>query len=174
MKKILAGLATIISLVNFSTTDARSHKTPVVEVPTQEIEESIESRGQKVFPIGEPNTAYAEYFTGRSFVAPMQSGNGISVVNVTFEPGCINSWHIHHGSCQILIGATGRGYYQIWGQEVVEMLPGDSVTIPEGVKHWHGATDIDWFQHIAIMNEGATTEWLEPVDPAILDALPKG
>lgn len=173
MKKFLAGIAAVILLANLSDVDAKSKKSDE-KIPTAEIEESIHARGERVFPIGRANTTYAKYFTGRSYVAPIAMGEGFSVMNVTFEPKCINNWHIHHGSCQILVGVAGRGYYQIWGQDVVEMQPGDSVIIPEGVKHWHGASDIEWFQHFSIMNEDSTTEWLEPVDPEIYDNLPKG
>ena len=41
----------------------------------------------------------------------------------------------------------------------------ESVTIPENVKHWHGAQHTSWFQHLSI-KEGASTEWLEPVSEA--------
>ena len=130
-----------------------------------EIIKALEKEGGAVFPIGQPNTGYAKYFTGRSFLY-MIANDGVSVVNVTFEPGCINFWHKHHGSCQVLAGVSGKGYYQIWGQPVQELLPGQSVTIPEGVKHWHGAQHHSWFQHVVSMKVGATTEWLEPVNPA--------
>ncbi len=131
----------------------------------EEIGMALAQEGGAVFPIGQPNTAYAKYFTGRSFLYPLEN-KGVSVANVTFEPGCINFWHIHHGSCQVLAGVSGRGYYQIWGEEPRELLPGESVTIPEGVKHWHGAQHFSWFQHLSIMQAGASTEWLEPVNPA--------
>lgn len=42
----------------------------------------------------------------------------------------------------MLICVGGRGYYQEWGQPAQEMLPGDVVNIPTGVKHWHGAAPI--------------------------------
>lgn len=42
-----------------------------------------------IFPIGEPNTAYAAYFTGNSYLAPI-SKEQVAVSNVTFEPGCRN------------------------------------------------------------------------------------
>jgi len=45
-----------------------------------------------VWPKGEPNTAYSQYFTGNSYLASLEGG----IVNVTFEPGCRNNWHIHH------------------------------------------------------------------------------
>lgn len=94
-----------------------------------------------MFPVGEPNDAYAQYFTGRSWLAPV-SGEQVSMANVTFEPGCINHWHIHHatkGGGQMLICVGGRGYAQIEGQEPIAMTPGTVVHIPANTKHWHGA-----------------------------------
>ena len=67
-----------------------------------------------VFPIGAPNDGFAQYFTGRSFLAPV-STEQVGIFNVTFEPGCRNNWHIHHaksGGGQILICVAGRGFYQ--------------------------------------------------------------
>ena len=117
------------------------------------------------FPIGEPNDAYARYFSGRSFLAPV-SASQIGIHNVTFEPGCQNNWHIHHaksGGGQILICVGGRGWYQEWGKEPVAMKPGDCVNIPASVKHWHGAAEDSWFSHLAIEvpGEETSTEWLE-------------
>lgn len=117
------------------------------------------------FPIGEPNNAYARYFSGKSFLAPV-SGSQIGIYNVTFEPGCRNNWHIHHaksGGGQILICVGGKGWYQEWGKDPVAMKPGDCVNIPVGVKHWHGAAKDSWFSHLAIEvpGEETSTEWLE-------------
>lgn len=126
---------------------------------------ALRADGGAVFPVGVPNSGLAQYFTGRSYVAPLQK-TLVNVTNVTFAPGCINHWHRHHGSCQVLAGVSGKGYYQIWGEAPKELLPGQSVTIPENVKHWHGAQHGHWFQHLSIMKEGASTEWLEPVSPA--------
>lgn len=119
------------------------------------------------FPIGEPNTAYAQYFDGRSFLAPVSSKQ-ILIANVTFEPGCRNHYHIHHaknGGGQMLIGVGGKGYYQEEGKEPVEILPGTVVNIPANVKHWHGASPNSWFSHLAIeiFGEETDTEWLESV-----------
>ena len=117
------------------------------------------------FPIGEPNDAYARYFSGRSFLAPV-STEQIPVFNVTFEPGCQNNWHIHHaksGGGQMLICVGGRGWYQEWGKDPIEMTPGTVINIPANVKHWHGAAEDSWFSHLAIevAGEETSTEWLE-------------
>lgn len=121
-----------------------------------------------MFPIGKPNDAFAKYFIGQSYLAPISTSQ-IGIYNVTFEPKCRNNWHIHHadkGGGQILICVGGRGYYQEWGKEAVEMNVGDCINIPAGVKHWHGASPDSWFSHLAIevSGENCSNEWLEPVD----------
>lgn len=69
---------------------------------------------EMIFPIGEPNTAYARYFIGNSYLAPVLREQ-VNISNVTFEPRCHNNWHIHKatkGGGQMLIGVAGRGWYQ--------------------------------------------------------------
>ena len=86
--------------------------------------------------------------------------------NVTFEPGCRNNWHVHHGAHQILICVSGEGIYQEWGKPAIRLHAGDIIDIPEGVKHWHGATKDSWFQHLAShvhVGDPESNEWLEPV-----------
>ncbi len=141
-------------------------------VPAEEITAALEAEGGTVFPIGQPNDANAKYFTGESYVASLASSN-VRVANVTFAPGCINHWHVHHGSCQILVGVSGRGWYQILGEAPKEIHPGETVTIPAETKHWHGAAKDAWFQHLAIMQNGATTTWMEPVDTEAYNHLEK-
>ena len=128
-----------------------------------------------VFPMGEPNDAYAQYFSGKSWLHYL-SHEQVTMFNVTFEPKCRNNWHIHHakkGGGQILVCVAGRGWYQEWGKEPIEMCPGDVVNISEGVKHWHGAAKDSWFQHLAIEvpGEGIVNEWCEPVSDEEYDKL---
>ena len=123
-----------------------------------------------VWPKGAPNTAYAQYFTGNSYLAPMEGG----MANVTFEPRCRNNWHIHHKQVQVLICVAGRGWYQEWGKEAIPMTPGTIIAIPAEAKHWHGAAKDSWFQHLTYhkdVQEGASNEWLEPVTDEIYDKL---
>ena len=121
---------------------------------------------EMIFPIGQPNTAYAKYFIGNSYLAPISSEQ-IPFNNVTFEPRCRNNWHIHHATRggQMLVCVAGRGWYQEEGKPAVQMLPGDVIHIPANVKHWHGAAADSWFAHLAfeIPGENASNEWLEPV-----------
>lgn len=123
-----------------------------------------EFQKEDIFPIGEENTGFAQYFTGRSYLSGLVS-QPIPIANVTFEPGCRNNWHIHHGGGQILLCTAGRGYYQECGKDPQELHPGDVVNIPPEVKHWHGAAPDSWFSHIAISvpTESGSCEWLESV-----------
>ena len=122
-----------------------------------------------VFGLGQPNDAFAEYFSGQSYIKILaKTDNGIGFMNVTFEPGCRNNWHIHKsksGGGQVLICTAGYGYYQEEGKEVQKLSPGDIVVIPANVKHWHGARPDSWFSHIAVEVPGKETEnvWLELV-----------
>ncbi|MBQ7503031.1 carboxymuconolactone decarboxylase family protein [bacterium] len=127
------------------------------------------------FPIGQPNDAFAKYFVGQSYLAPI-SAVQVPIYNVTFEPGCRNNWHIHRakkGGGQMLICIGGRGYYQEWDKEPIEMVPGSVINIPAGIKHWHGAAPNSWFSHLAIEIAGEETgsEWLEAVDSETYEKL---
>ena len=128
-----------------------------------------------IFPRGEENKAFEQYFIGKSYLAPL-STEQIGIANVTFEPGCRNNWHVHNaskGGGQILLCTGGRGWYQEWGQPARELHAGDVVNIPAGVKHWHGAAKDSWFAHVAITvpGEDVSNDWLEPVDDAQYAAL---
>ena len=130
------------------------------------------------FGIGGPNTAFAQYFVGESFLKPltdMKAGE-IPIFNVTFEPGCRNNWHIHHaskGGGQVLICTAGSGWYQEWGKPPVSLEAGKVIVIPANVKHWHGAKKDSWFSHITFepSGEGTSNEWLEKVSDEEYEAL---
>lgn len=132
-----------------------------------------------VFGLGTPNDAYAQYFSGQSFLNPLTNPQKTAVflANVTFEPGCRNNWHIHHaqkGGGQLLICTAGEGWFQEEGKAPVSLYPGVVITIPANVKHWHGAKKDSWFSHIAVEVPGEHTanEWLEPVSDEDYNALP--
>lgn len=130
------------------------------------------------FGQGVPSDMFARYFVGNSYLnllTDFQNGE-LPLFNVTFEPGCRNSWHIHHadkGGGQVLVCTAGEGWYQEEGKEAVELKEGSIIVIPANVKHWHGAKKDSWFSHISIEVPGENTsnEWLEPVDAADYEAL---
>lgn len=130
-----------------------------------------------VFPVGEPNDAFAQYFIGQSYLN-MISTSQVPIGNVTFEPKCRNNWHIHHadkGGGQILLVTAGEGWYQEWAKKPQKLHPGDVVNIPPEVKHWHGAAANSWFQHLAVEvpGENSRNEWCEPVSDEEYDNLEK-
>lgn len=122
-----------------------------------------------MFGLGEKNEAYAKYFIGNSYLNPLtMKDDGLSVFNVTFEPGARNNWHIHHashGGGQLLIVTAGEGFYQEEGKEAVSLTEGSVIAIESNVKHWHGAKRDSYFSHIAIEIPGENTsnEWCEEV-----------
>lgn len=132
-------------------------------------------QSKMIFPIGKENKEFEKYFIGKSYLYPI-SNKQIKIFNVTFEPKCRNDWHIHHasnGGGQILICVAGRGYYQEYGKEAIELNPGDCINIPGGIKHWHGASKDSWFSHLAIEVPGdnLSTEWLDKVNDEEYDKL---
>ena len=122
------------------------------------------------WPKGELNP-YGQFFIGNSYLADMGGG----MFNVTFEPRCRNNWHVHHKQVQVLICVAGRGWYQEWGHEAIEMTPGTIINVPAEVKHWHGAAKDSWFQHLTYHKDaqvGASNEWMEAVTDEIYNKLP--
>lgn len=117
-----------------------------------------------IFPIGEKNDAYAQYFIGQSYRKGLvaEPKINVNVGIVTFEPGCRNNWHIHRDGFQILLVTGGEGWYQEEGKEAQSLKAGDVIVTHDGVKHWHGATKDSWFTHLSIT--AGKPEWLEPVD----------
>ena len=119
-----------------------------------------------VFPIGAPNDAFAKYFIGQSYLAPV-STDQVGIFNVTFEPGARTNWHKHSGG-QILLVLGGEGRYQERNGEIRVLKKGDVVRIPLNVEHWHGAAPNSWFTHISVETNlpNNQTTWLEPVSDA--------
>lgn len=138
-------------------------------VTAQEMKKTEIPQNISAFPTGDENSGYAQYFSGKSWLAPLTTMKALNVPmsNVTFEPGCRNNWHSHTGG-QILIAVGGVGYYQEKGKPARRLEPGDVVEIAPDVVHWHGAAPDSWFSHLAIecnpqMNKNT---WLGPVSDA--------
>lgn len=127
---------------------------------------SVAQDFKQPYPIG---TALKDNpnFIGQAYLAPVTEVKELNVpiANVTFEPGCRNSWHKHSGG-QLLIATAGIGYYQEKGKPARRLFPGDIVEIAPGVEHWHGAAPDSWFAHLAVVcNPGSNkVTWLEPVN----------
>jgi quercetin dioxygenase-like cupin family protein len=86
------------------------------------------------------------------------------VYNVTFEPAGRTHWHSHPGG-QILLVTHGTGYYQEKGKPAQLLQPGDRVSIPPHVNHWHGAAPDCQFIHLGMSTQVhlGPAEWFGPV-----------
>jgi len=109
----------------------------------------------------------SDYFSGTVRIdSPFQGTAPARVggATVTFEPAARTAWHTHPLG-QTLIVISGLGLVQEWGAEVREIRPGDTVWIPAGVKHWHGASAETAMSHIAIAeaHDGSVVDWMEKV-----------
>lgn len=140
-------------------------------------EEASKDAHGGMFGMGEPNTAFAKFFVGNSYLKPLTDPKKtVGIFNVTFEPSCRNNWHIHKadkGGGQILICVEGEGWYQEEGKKAVSLQEGLVITIPAGVKHWHGAKKDCWFSHLAVEvpGENCSTVWCESVSDKEYDSL---
>ncbi len=163
INKIILCLFMLPALSSFA--QATENKIDYLSVP--EVEKQLALEKGVMFPVGVANTKNQDYFTGASYLSPVSEDKLVHIFNVTFAPGTINNWHVHHNSCQVLVGVLGTGYYQIWGEEPKKIEPGQTVTIPAETKHWHGAGPSGYFQHLAYLHpyENVSTQWLEKVDP---------
>ena len=140
---------------------------PMQSINAQNMKKEEVPQNISAFPVGKANTGFEQYFTGRSWLAPLTGNKDLNVPisNVTFEPGCRNNWHSHTGG-QLLIAVGGVGYYQERGKAARRLLPGDVVEIAPNIEHWHGAAPDSWFSHLAIGCNPQTNQntWLERVD----------
>lgn len=91
----------------------------------------------------------------------------VRAVRVSFEPGARTAWHTHPLG-QTLYVLSGVGRFQTWGETPVEIKAGDTIWIPPGEKHWHGAAPDTAMCHVAVQEalDGKHIEWMEPVSEA--------
>lgn len=155
MKKTIASfLITIATLFSFSS-----------QLKTQNMKNPNKESQCFIFPQG--NELSSNNFSGKVWLEMLVDNDTIfncPIGNVTFEPGCRNSWHKHPGG-QILLAIDGEGYYQEKGKSMQLVRPGDVIRIAPNVEHWHGATPHRSFTHLAITTNPQLGEvvWLQPV-----------
>ena len=109
----------------------------------------------------------AEWFTGTVRIDPLfnpAAPDRVQGAIVTFEPGARTAWHTHPLG-QTLVVTSGFGRVQHWDGPLQEIRPGDVVTIPAGVKHWHGAAPNLAMTHLAVGRsvDGKSVTWMEKV-----------
>jgi quercetin dioxygenase-like cupin family protein len=91
----------------------------------------------------------------------------VRVVKVRFEPGARTAWHSHPFG-QTLYVTEGLGLARSEGGPLIELRPGDTIWIPPGEKHWHGASPTTSMTHIAVHEtlDGKAADWMEKVSDA--------
>lgn len=107
------------------------------------------------------------YFTGTVWQTPIHSAPAparLAATSVTFLPGARTNWHTHPLG-QTLHVVSGCGWFRTEGEAKVAIRAGDTVWIPPGERHWHGATDRTAMTHIAMQERDgdSAATWQEPV-----------
>ena len=123
----------------------------------------------KIFKSGSRPTkkASSDWFTGTVWQDPIVEAPEparIRALNVSFEPGARTAWHTHPLG-QTLYVLTGNGLVGLRKEAPKIIKAGDTVWIPPGEEHWHGASASNAMTHIAIQEalDGRVAEWLEQV-----------
>lgn len=126
----------------------------------------------KIHPANSRPTARApqDYFTGTVWQDPIiatEAPARLAATRVSFEPGARTAWHTHPLG-QTLYVVSGVGRVQTEGGPMLEIKPGDTVWIPPGEKHWHGAAPDHAMTHIAMQEalDGSFATWMEKVSDA--------
>jgi quercetin dioxygenase-like cupin family protein len=109
----------------------------------------------------------ADFFTGHVVVEPIFGASehrNVSAGMVTFSPGARAAWHTHPTG-QTLVVTSGTGWTQMEGEPKQVIRVGDVVWCPPGVKHWHGATDVNAMSHVAVTGVDGETAvtWMAQV-----------
>mgnify|MGYP001333120526 FL=1 len=113
------------------------------------------------------NKASSEYFTGIVWQDPIIEASEparVRALKVAFEPGARTAWHTHPLG-QTLYVLSGIGLMGLRNKAPQTINAGDTIWIPPGEEHWHGASATNSMTHIAIQEElnGSVAEWLEKV-----------
>ncbi|MEU8362500.1 cupin domain-containing protein [Nonomuraea sp. NPDC048882] len=103
----------------------------------------------------------SDTFTGTVWADPvLPATDGTTINVVTFAPGARTHWH-HHTGGQILQVLAGQGWVCAEGGPAQRLLPGDTVWVPPGERHWHGASETTLMTHTAISI--GPTQWHDEV-----------
>ena len=111
--------------------------------------------------------ASSEYFTGNVWQDPIIEADEparVRALRVSFEPGARTAWHAHPLG-QTLHVISGIGLMGLRNEAPQLIKAGDTVWIPPGEEHWHGASATNSMTHIAIQEalDGSVADWLDKV-----------
>ncbi|WP_171177588.1 cupin domain-containing protein [Ruegeria sp. HKCCD8929] len=126
----------------------------------------------EIHPAGSRPTrrANADWFTGTVWQDPVIEASEparVRALRVAFEPGARTAWHTHPLG-QTLHVLSGCGLVGLRSEAPRVIRPGDTVWIPPGEEHWHGAGPETAMEHLAIQEalDGRVADWLEKVSDA--------
>jgi len=117
-----------------------------------------------VVPASGSTKGSEKMFTGDVYFDVIIKGeepSRIRVNSVHFTPSARTAWH-SHAVGQTLHVTEGIGLAQARGGEVIVIRPGDTIYIPAGEWHWHGAAKDHFMTHLAIWEapeSGPESEW---------------
>ena len=111
--------------------------------------------------------ASSEYFTGtvwQDLISETTDPARVRALKVAFEPSARTAWHTHPLG-QTLYVLSGVGLVGLRNKAPELIKSGDTIWIPPGEEHWHGASANNSMTHIAIQEElnGSVAKWLEQV-----------
>ena len=111
--------------------------------------------------------ASSDYFTGTVWQDPIIEADEparVRALRVSFEPEARTAWHTHPLG-QTLHVVSGVGLIGLRNEAPQLIKAGDTVWIPPGEEHWHGASAANSMTHIAIQEalNGVVATWLEKV-----------
>lgn len=109
-------------------------------------------------PGQKPPVDDAANFTGRSF---RMEPKGLAAARRGFEAAARSNWHVHDAA-QLLLVEQGRMRVQMAGQPMKELALHESVYLPGGVAHWHGAAPGQAATQVSITFEPGN-KWMEKV-----------
>ena len=102
------------------------------------------------------------FFGGEVSRQPLVGGEVSKYFNfgiVSFKAGARNKFHTHT-SDQVLFVTKGRGIVATSSEQAV-VKRGDTIFIPAGERHWHGATPKSDFAHISLTAPDSKTAMAE-------------
>jgi quercetin dioxygenase-like cupin family protein len=103
----------------------------------------------------------SDTFTGEVWGDPvLEATDGVLINSVFFAPRARTYWHRHERG-QVLYVTSGQGRIFDRDGRGATIRAGDTVWIPPGEEHWHGADAGTYLVHLAISL--GKTEWLDEV-----------
>ncbi len=148
----------------------RQHRMPIREITLLAVTIAVivwVGNGQQSVAAVQSTGTLADFFTGPP--PTVVDSDEVGKARVRLTAGARAHWH-SHGWGQLLLPEEGRGRFQIRGEPLRELLPGEPVFTAAGVMHWHGASPEESLVMIAVHGGGA--EWGEPVSDEVYLAEP--